>query len=90
MTSSDLLNQRIQGQIDRLETALANLQSGNIPDLRPLEQEVASLCNDLISAPGDESRQTAEKMREMIGLLESLAFELKDFQTTLDSGADDR
>ena len=80
---SDDLNQRIQLQIDRLDAALVNLQSGTVPDLRPLEQEVSNLCNDLLAAPGEESRQTAEKMREMIGLLENLAFELKDFGTAL-------
>lgn len=84
--SADLsadLNQRIQVQIDRLDDALRNLQNGSVPDLAPLENDVAALCNDLLSAPGDDSRQTAEKMREMIGLLESLAFELKDFSSAL-------
>lgn len=77
------LNQRIQSQIDRLEQALRDLQTGTVPDLSPLEKEVAVLCNDLLAAPGEDSRHTAEKMREMIGLLESLAFELKDFGAAL-------
>ena len=83
MTLSAALNERIQIQIDRLDTALRNLQSGTVPDLQPLEKEVAALCKDLLSAPSAESQQTAEKMREMIGLLESLAFELKDFSAVI-------
>lgn len=83
MTLSLELNQRIQSQIDRLEAALRDLQSGAVPDLEPLEREVADLCKDLLAAPSRESQQTAEKMREMISLLESLAFELKDFASTL-------
>jgi hypothetical protein len=83
MTISAELNQRIQSQIDRLDTALQSLQSGAVPDLQPLEKEVSDLCKDLLAAPSAESQQTAEKMREMIGLLESLAFELKDFSAVL-------
>lgn len=83
MTLSAALNERIQIQIDRLDNALRNLQSGTVPDLQPLEKEVADLCKDLLAAPSDESHQTAEKMREMIGLLESLAFELKDFSAVI-------
>jgi hypothetical protein len=83
MSPSADLNERIQAQIDRLDQALRNLQDGAVPDLSPLEKDVAALCNDLLAAPGEDSRQTAEKMREMIGLLESLAFELKDFGAAL-------
>ena len=83
MSLSADLNQRIQSQIDRLEEALRKLQSGVVPDLQPLEKEVSALCADLLAAPSKESHDTAEKMREMIGLLESLAFELKDFSAAL-------
>ena len=81
MTASDDLNQRLQAQIVRLEDAMHMIQRGTVPDLAPLEQEVSTLCTALLSAPGKDSRQTAEKMREMIGLLEGLAHELKDFQS---------
>lgn len=90
MTLSADLNQRIQIQIDRLEAALRNLQTGVVPDLQPLEKEVSALCKDLLAAPSAESQQTAEKMREMIGLLESLAFELKDFQSDLSQAPEEK
>lgn len=77
------LNQKIQSQIEQLDAAINQIQTGTVPDLARLEKDVAVLCNQLLSAPGTESRQTAEKMREMIGLLEQLAHELKDFQTVL-------
>ncbi len=83
MSNATTLNQKIQSQIDQLDTAINQLQGGTIPDLARLENDVAVLCNELLSAPGIESRQTAEKMREMIGMLEQLAHQLKDFQTVL-------
>lgn len=83
MTLSKDLNDRLQIQIDRLEVAMQKLQSGEVPDLQPLEAEVSSLCNALLSAPQEDSRMAAEKMREMIGLLENLAYELKDFKAAL-------
>ena len=83
MSNAVTLNQKIQSQIEQLDTAINQIQTGTVPDLARLENDVAVLCNELLSAPGDESRQTAEKMREMIGLLEHLAHELKDFQTVL-------
>lgn len=83
MNTAEDLNQRLQDQITRLEDAVALIQGGKVPDLAPLEQEVSSLCNALLAAPGRDSRQTADKMREMIGLLESLAHELKDFQSDI-------
>ena len=83
MSTSATLNQKIQSQIEQLDHAINQIQTGSIPDLARLESDVGTLCNELLSAPGDQSRQTAEKMREMIGLLEHLAHELKDFQTVL-------
>lgn len=83
MSTSDELNQRLQAQITRLEDAVHLIQGGTVPNLAPLEQEVSALCNALLAAPGRDSRQTADKMREMIGLLESLAHELKDFQSDI-------
>ncbi len=80
MSTPEDLNQRLQNQINRLEEAMQLIQSGTVPDLAPLERDVTTLCNALLAAPGKDSRQTAEKMREMIGLLENLAHELKDFQ----------
>jgi hypothetical protein len=81
MTLPGDLNQRLQHQIDRLEDALRKIRGGTVPDFAPLEQDVSSLCTALLSVPGRDSIQAAEKMREMIGLLEDLAHELKDFRT---------
>ena len=83
MSNALTLNQKIQSQIEQLDTAINLIQTGTVPDLARLESDVAVLCNELLAAPGEESRQTAEKMREMIGLLEHLAHELKDFQAVL-------
>ncbi len=86
MTTSDDLNERLQAQIVRLEEAMHMIQRGTVPDLAPLERDVSTLCQALLTAPGKDSRQTADKMREMIGLLEGLAHELKDFQNDFDEG----
>lgn len=83
MSNAATLNQKIQSQIEQLDAAINQIQSGTVPDLARLESDVGKLCNELIAAPGEESQKTAEKMREMIGLLEHLARELKDFQTVL-------
>ena len=80
MTSQDILNQRLQNQIDRLEEALQDIQDGKIPDFASLEQDVSSLCTALLSLPARDSIQMSDKMREMIGLLEELAYRLKDFE----------
>jgi hypothetical protein len=80
MTSPDGLKQRLQHQINRLEDALQKIQGGTIPDFASLEQDVSSLCTDLLSAPLRDNVQIMEKMREMIGLLEELAYKLKDVQ----------
>jgi len=78
-----VLDQRLQTQIEKLQTALETLQRGTVPDMSLLEKEVSELCQNLLAAPSAESRQAADKMREMIGLLENLAYELKDFQSIL-------
>ncbi len=83
MSNALTLNQKIQSQIEQLDAAIGQIQNGAVTDLARLETDVGVLCNELLTAPGEESRQTAEKMREMIGLLEHLAHELKDFQSVL-------
>lgn len=83
MSLADAINQRLQFQIDRLDMAIRDLQAGAVPDLAELQSDVTSLCEEMLKAPGEDSRQVVEKMGEMIGLLEQLARDLKDFQATL-------
>lgn len=80
MATAEDLNKRLQGQIDYIAEAINNIKQDNLMDMKPMDTEVASICEEIENADKDVAASTEPKMMEMIGLLDQLATELDAFK----------
>jgi hypothetical protein len=60
--------------------SIQTVESGTMVDLSGLDEEVASICDHVVTLPPAEATQTQPLMAEMIGNLEKLGEALQKYQ----------
>lgn len=80
MATAEELNSRLQNQIDYIAEAINNIKQDNLMNMKPMDKEVASICEAIENADKDTAVATEAKMMEMVGLLDQLALELDEFK----------
>ena len=86
MATAEQLNNRLQGQIDYIVQSIQNIKQDNLMDMKAMDDEVASICNEIEKSDKTVAAATESKMVELIGLLDQLALELDDYKNRAANG----
>lgn len=76
---------RMENLIEFIADANEKVRGGQMVDLRNLDDEVASLCEETVALPPQFAARIQPIMADMIQHLEELGRALKDFQDSLDA-----
>lgn len=80
MATAEQLNTRLQNQIDYIVESIQNIKQDNLVDMKPMDDEVASICGEIEKSDKETAQKTEAKMVELIGLLDQLALELDHYK----------
>lgn len=79
-SAATAIKDRLNAQIAFLVEAIQAIQQDKMVDVRPLEHNVASICDAAAKAPKNATAEIEPLMSEMIGLLDQLALALDDYK----------
>ncbi len=85
MVDESVYLEELSKQKKKIETALHEMGQGNLPDMKEIDRDVIAICGAIENAPPAIAKKTEQDLRDMIGMLEELASNIKDFQDSISS-----
>ncbi len=80
LAAFDAFERRFEDLRAAIDDALRIAESGKIPGMIHLMSEVEQICIDVEAAPAPVKHQVQPIMGEVIGLLDTLEFKLRDIR----------
>ena len=77
--------QKLQTQIGIIEDAIAKAKQNELADIGTLDEDVATICKEVVANDTEDTQQLEQQMIHMINLLDELAEELKAYQDRLET-----
>lgn len=74
------LQQRLQKQIDAIDLAIAKARQNEVMDISFIDDEVVTICQEIVHGDKEAAKLLEPKMIEMINRLDELSVELKEYQ----------